>query len=373
MSNYHNTEHDQATVSSPTDQYQTEKYPQQQSGSTGTGYNGERKSTGGGIFAKIGRNPLLTWGLRALQAISSIIALALASSSLSKFFNSERRMRFTSFVGSLSLLYLIILGLLSFFKPSLVMAGPVMVMEALLTILWLCAFIAIASRYSGFSCRRQSSSYGSSSGYGSGSGYGSSGSGYGSTGSGSGYNYITYPRYGGSSHVTGCRSSKAAIAFAAFSFLLFALGTALLFFNVFKRLMAHKIPAGEYFNPNSGIRLNKPAYAFSRHYDPDTAYAGGNTTGTHKYSGSGDVESGGYGDTHTYTNENNAATQGTGAGGYNSGNYNTSTGNEGYNYGNTGNTGNTGDGYYNQQQNIGSGGKAGSNVQYPETSHQRTY
>ncbi|CAM9016620.1 unnamed protein product [Wickerhamomyces anomalus] len=352
MSNYHNTEHDQATVSSPTDQYQTEKYPQQQSGSTGTGYNGERKSTGGGIFAKIGRNPLLTWGLRALQAISSIIALALASRSLSKFFNSERRMRFTSFVGSLSLLYLIILGLLSFFKPSLVMAGPVMVMEALLTILWLCAFIAIASRYSGFSCRRQSSSYGSSSGYGSGSGYGSSGSGYGSSGSGSGYNYITYPRYGGSSHVTGCRSSKAAIAFAAFSFLLFALGTALLFFNVFKRLMAHKRPAGEYFNPNSGIRLNKPAYAFMVQVMLNLVVMVIHTP---------------------YTNENNAANQGTGAGGYNSGNYNTSTGNEGYNYGNTGNTGNTGDGYYNQQQNIGSGGKAGSNVQYPETSHQRTY
>lgn len=371
MSNYHNTEHDQTTVSSPTDQYQTEKYPNQQSPSTqdpatGMGYNGVRKDTGGGIFAKIGRNPMLTWGLRALQAISSIIALALASRSLNKFFSSERRMRFTTFVGALSLFYLIILGILSFVKPAFVLAGPVMIMELLLTILWLCAFIAIASRYSGFSCKRNPSSYNSSSTYGSGSGS-----------SGSGYNYITYPEYGGSSHITGCRSSKAAIAFAAFSFLLFGIGTALLFFNVFKRLMAHKRPYGEYFNPNSGIRLNKPAYAFSRHYDPDAAYASGNSAGTagHKYSGSGDIESGGYGDTHTYTNENNennTTTRGTAGADNVPADYNTQMGNEGY--GNTGNSGNTGTTNYNQQQNIVEpGDNTVSNLQYPENSHQRAY
>lgn len=353
-------EHDQATVSSPTDQYHSEKYPQQQGSTTG------RKSTSGGIFGKIGRFPLLTWGLRALQLLSSAVALALASRSLNKFFSSERRMRFTSFVGSLSLLYLIVLGLLSFFKPAWVMAGPVWIMETLLAILWLCSFIAIASRYSGFSCRRQSSSsYGSSSGYGS-SGSGGYGSGSGSGSSGSGYNYITYPQYGGSSHVTGCRSSKAAIAFAAFSFLLFALGSALLFFNVIRRLLVHK-RQNSFFQTGSqsGIRLNKPALAFSRHYDPDAEYAG---TGEPKYSGSQDVESGGYGDNQTYTNEQTNTT-----GGYNSGNYNTSTTNHGDGYGNTGYTGNTGVGDASYNKTTGNAGVEGSNLQYPEGTHQRTY
>lgn len=357
MSTNYGTEHDQATVSSPTDQYHSEKYSQQQ-GSTTTG----RKSTSGGIFGKIGRFPLLTWGLRALQMLSSIVALALASRSLHKFFNSERRMRFTSFVGSLSILYLIVLGLLSFFKPAWVMAGPVWIMETLLAILWLCAFIAIASRYSGFSCRRQSSSsYGSgSSGYGS---SGSSGYGSGSGSSGSGYNYITYPQYGGSSHVTGCRSSKAAIAFAGFSFLLFAIGSALLFFNVIRRLMVHKRQNSLFqTGSQSGVRLNKPALAFSRHYDPDAEFSG--EGGNPKYSGSHDVESGGYGDNQTYTNEQ--------TGGYNaSGTYN-NTQDVGYS-GNTGNTGTTGGGYNRQQTMSGNARNDGSNLQYPEGSHQRTY
>ncbi|CCH41092.1 putative membrane protein [Wickerhamomyces ciferrii] len=342
------TEHDQATVSSPTDQYHSEKFPQQQQPVT-------KKSTRGGILGKIGSNPLITYGLRAAQFIFSIVSLALASRSLNKFYNGERRMRFTSFVGGLTLAYLILLGFISFIKPSFLMSGPIMIMELLLTIFWLCAFISTAARYSQFSCKvRRQSSYGSS-GYGSGSGYGNTG--------GSGYgNYASYPSYGNSTHIKGCRSGKAAVAFSAFCFLLFALSSALLYYNVIRRLLANK-KRNSFFQTGaqSGVRLNKPALAFSRHYNVDSDNEGDSIG--RKYS-SHDVESGA-GDTHTYTNEHND--------GVTRGGYNTRAGNEsnyGDNYGNTYGNNQSGNTNYNQQTTEGYSGQYGSKISYPETSYQ---
>lgn len=361
------TEHDQATVTGPETADHIEKYDE--NGVPRDGMNvgpGVRKSTKGGTLGRIGSSPWVTWGLRILQFSISIIALALAAYSLNKFFNSERRMRYTAFVGSFSLIYLIILGILSFASPSFVMAGPVLIMEVLLAILWLCSFIALASRYSGFSCKRSNNRYRYAS-----DGYESNGS------VDSGYNYIRYPYYSGSSYISGCRSGKAAIAFAAFSWLLFSISSILLLWNVFRRLARNK-RINSMFQPGSknGVRLDKPALAFNRDYDPDVEYQGATGTIGQKYVGTQDVESAG--DTHTYTNEgvttgdyNNNAEYNNNVGGYNN------TTNDGYNNitghthvsGNTGNAGINTDGGP-QPTTETSGGNTG--VDYPQqTTYQR--
>jgi uncharacterized membrane protein len=200
VNGHSNYDHDESTVHSPTQEHFSEKRrdvgPGGEAGAGTDAGVGTGKASG---FEKFATNKFVTWGLRALQAIFAITTLGLAATSLNKFFLGEQRMRYTVFCASFTLLYLLGLFLVSFLAPSYLLGGALLIVEIMLTIFWLAAFIAVAARYSGFSC--------------------------------------TFPVPGQIAQIsnTGCRSGKAVAAFAAISFLLFLLSSLLLLYNVFRK------------------------------------------------------------------------------------------------------------------------------------------
>lgn len=241
-------EHDQSTVASPTGQYYHEKVnPANDPNHPNNTAMGS--SDNSWLRSKYLGNPFVTYGLRLGQWIFSIIALALAATSLSKFFRGEPRMRFLTFCGAFTLLYLICLSLVAIFKPLFLLPGAIFITEVVLCILWLAGFIAVAARYQGYSCKRQSfDSYISNYGPNYSGGYGS---------------YIPYNA--GSGRINGCKSGKASAAFGAISFLLFGLSAIVLSFTVIRKLLTRNRKPASLFQPGlqSNARLNRSGLAFS--------------------------------------------------------------------------------------------------------------
>lgn len=232
-----NFDHDQSTVNSPTQQQFFEKTGEGQQTGPET-----RKGKFSNFMNKFGTNKYVTWGLRALQLIFAIVTLALASRSLNKFYKSESRMRFNVFVSCMTIIYLVVLILVSFFSPSFLVIGAIFLTEVILCIFWLSAFIAVAALYSGFSCTRSTTQYYP---------YSSSYNDFDYTGS----SYIS--PYASSTKITGCRSAKASSAFAAFSFLLFLLTSLLLWYNVIRVINNRKT-----LTKAGNTNLDKPCLSF---------------------------------------------------------------------------------------------------------------
>ncbi|KAH3680959.1 hypothetical protein WICPIJ_008044 [Wickerhamomyces pijperi] len=237
-----NDYHDQSTVTSPTNDHLHEK----QYGAAGDGVSSSQ-ATGIGKFTSN-----FTWQvvLRVLEFLNAVTLIGVASSSLSKFYEGEPRMRYTVFVAAFTLLYLIVHTIMGFVWPKFVLSGPILICEVLLVIGNLSAFIAIAARYSGYSCNYQQFDQ---------------------------YGY----RYNTDVSIPGCHSAKAAIAFAAFGFLLFALSLLTFGYNVLRSKYAQaRSNFGTLFNHTTssqgGYFINYPFLDFRDNFQASSAsaYAG---------------------------------------------------------------------------------------------------
>jgi hypothetical protein len=219
--------HDQSTVNSP-DAHQ-EKFEGQPEGQGGT------TKTKTGRFNDFGSKPWVTYGLRALQFIFAVTSLGLASTALNKFFEGDSRMRYVVFCGAFTIVYLFIVFLFGFFMKKMLMAGPLLIMEIVLTLLWLAAFIAAVARYAPLSC---STGFFLSNG--------------------------VFVSTGGAA--IGCRCGKAACAFAAFTFLLFLISTVLVSWNVIRELTKAKRQKAIF--QYDSHKMDRTGLAFAPDYDP---------------------------------------------------------------------------------------------------------
>lgn len=250
--NYNNTDyhHDQSTVTSPTNEHLHEKHMGPHANGAGDGFTASTPTTKLGKFTT---NFIVQSVLRGLQFISAITLLGLASTSLHQFIEGEPRMRFTVFCASFALLYLIIHLIMTYACPQFVLTGVIWICEVILTIVFLCSFIAIASRYAGFSCSfQQFDQFGN--------------------------------RYNSNVSIPGCHSAKAAIAFAGLLFVLFALSTFIFGYNVVRRTYSQfshnwrtpfnhtTVSQGRYF-------INYPFMDFREAYNPVAYDADQHTVG----------------------------------------------------------------------------------------------
>lgn len=264
-SNHMDMDHEQSTVGSP--RVEHEKYD---TGATTGTTNGTTKKPNKAVqlFNICSDNPIVTYGIRFWQWCFGVVTLGLAAYSLARFYRSDTRMRLTTFTSCLTLVYLVIVFVLSFCYNSALISGPLMIMELLLMLLWLCSFVSATARFANVSCVRKYD--------------------------GSRTSELNINQYSSNGRLRGCRTGKAACAFAAIMFLLFAISSFILFWNVIRPLIKRRRSAQIFKSHKSGgAQLNKCGLAFSKYYNQDEAYdAQSETTagyaGTAGYNGSGD-------------------------------------------------------------------------------------
>lgn len=157
--------------------------------------------------------------IRAAQFLITIIVLGLAGNSVNKYVTGGS-MGYTVFTAVISLLYLIIIGALTFFISNVLLIGVVLIWELLITIFWFTSFIAIAATHGSDNCKY----------------------------------YVTYGYYYYGVDSSACKASKAAIAFAAINFVLFVISLLSLGFTSLSNIGINQL-----FNTKT--TLNKPVMA----------------------------------------------------------------------------------------------------------------
>ncbi|SSD61706.1 uncharacterized protein SCODWIG_03467 [Saccharomycodes ludwigii] len=151
--------------------------------------------------------------LRFFQFASSVITLGLTCYTIHAYGRHDSKTNFGIATSAISCFYLIALILILMFARKWVMPGVFFLCEIIVTILWLCAFVVLAKQHGRYSC---SSTYNSS-------------------------NNLYYNSYLGqyvnSTYSRPCKSSKASIAFAGLSFVLFCVSSFLFWYNIIRPIM----------------------------------------------------------------------------------------------------------------------------------------
>ena len=243
---------------------------------------------------------------RGVQFASSAITLGTTAYARHSYGSYHtKKQNFAVAVSVISTFYLIALFVILWFFRQYIMPGAFFICEVVLCLLWICAFIVLADQHGKYSCStKNASDYDSSAD----STY------YGSNTDGDLYYNEYTGEYTNSSYSSPCKSSKASIAFAAFSFFLFLL-TSILFYqfvmkpilknygswrDIFKRANQIHVPGnpdGVQLHKGSGLALtNEEGTQFS-------SYSGAAYADNDKYN-SNDLEAG--------TTQNNDATGGGG-------------------------------------------------------------
>ncbi|KAH3673744.1 hypothetical protein WICMUC_003487 [Wickerhamomyces mucosus] len=170
------------------------------------------------------QSPGFTWTVRILEIILSIIILGLTANTIN-YTGGEGSITWSLVVSLISLIYLGVIFLLSYLKPTFLNIGAIFVVESLLVIFYFTAFIATAAIYGPGSCHI------------------------------SFYDYYSSVYYNYSS--SWCRTAKATIAFTAFNFILFLLTSIAFFFNSFFPLRARTSAQSSFLFTNE-TELDKP-------------------------------------------------------------------------------------------------------------------
>lgn len=164
----------------------------------------------------------VSWGIRSLQVIFTIINLGLIADVLNDY-DSGGAAGFGMFVDVFTLVYFIVIFSLAFTKPELLIPGVLITIEAFITIIWFISFIVWGAHFGGVDC-----SY---------------------------YSFYFNEIIGVNS--SACHVSKAVIAFGIFIFILFLFSTLIIGIEVLKPL--HSVDPSLIWK--TGSPLNKPVLA----------------------------------------------------------------------------------------------------------------
>ncbi|CCH46722.1 putative membrane protein [Wickerhamomyces ciferrii] len=176
-------------------------------------------------YQRILSNTIFGYIIRVSQFISTILVLALSGDSLNRYATSGS-MGFTIFTAVFTLIYLIVFTVIMLVSPNILILGVNLLLELLITVFWFVSFIAIAAIYGPDECSATV-----------------------------GYGWYRYTYISNS-----CKSSKAAIAFAAVNFVLFLISFVSLAITSFKIIPAQKFWE---INDRNGLKFNKPLLAVS--------------------------------------------------------------------------------------------------------------
>ncbi|CCD26553.1 uncharacterized protein NDAI_0H03800 [Naumovozyma dairenensis CBS 421] len=172
-------------------------------------------------------HPALLTTLRILEFASSVLVFSLLAFAIHDYNDhGNHKTNFALAVGVISTFYLLAVFLGTLLMPQFVFAGVLLIAEAIVCLLWLCAFIVIAKTVGEHSCsnsrvNQYNPAYGSISSF---------------QQSGGTYNPYT-GEYTTSNYHRACNTSKTAIAFAGFAFVLFVITCILLGLNVLKPIV----------------------------------------------------------------------------------------------------------------------------------------
>ena len=167
---------------------------------------------------------------RGLQFASSSICLGTTAYARHAYGSGHhtKKQNFSVAVSVISVFYIIALYVILMFARQYIMPGAFFLCEVILCLLWLCAFIVLAKQHGQYSCGNKSASdYDSA----------NDSSYYGSNPNDDLYYNEYTGSYTNNSYSQPCKSSKASIAFAAFSFALFALTSVLFYQFVMKPIL----------------------------------------------------------------------------------------------------------------------------------------
>ncbi|SCU87819.1 LADA_0E06348g1_1 [Lachancea dasiensis] len=215
--------------------------------------SGKRKLLKAGIVA----TDFLLISLRFLQFVASVIVLGLLAYVLKGYeYHGSRKTNYGLAVACISTFYLLMLCILAPVLHRFLMPGLYLILEAIMTILWLVAFIVLAKAHGSRTCGLSStntynSQYGSFSDF---------------VNAGGSYDPYT-GRYTSNAHMRACRSSQAAIAFSGMATILFIVSPILIGLLVIKPLLARSggrssslwqpyKNAGLKLNPHTGLRVS---------------------------------------------------------------------------------------------------------------------
>ncbi|SCU93142.1 LAFA_0F14906g1_1 [Lachancea sp. 'fantastica'] len=216
---------------------------------SGYGNEGEkRKAKKGAAIFGLAVTDFLLISLRFWQFASSVIVLGLLGYAIKSYdYHGSRKTNYGLAVAAISTFYLLLLSLLGPVLHRFLLPGLYLIMELILMILWLVAFIVLAKAHGSRSCGLSTTSsyqprYGSFSDF---------------TNSGGSYDPFT-SKYTSNPHTRACHSSQASIAFAGLAFVLFVISSILIGLLVMKPLTYRGGGSKALWTPysNSGLKLN---------------------------------------------------------------------------------------------------------------------
>lgn len=195
------------------------------------------------MFANRNRTSATTGGasgamyavLRFFQFASAVIVMSLIAYALHSYdYFGSKKANFGLAVGVIGTFYIICVIIFVAILPQLVLAGPYLIAECIMCLLWLCGFIVTAKVFGQHSCSstRSVSDYNPK--------YGSMNAFQNSEGQ---VNPFTN-KYTSSKHSTACNSAKTSIAFSGLSFVLFVISCIILGLNVVKPIVTSHGGAG---------------------------------------------------------------------------------------------------------------------------------
>ncbi|SCV05282.1 LANO_0H04060g1_1 [Lachancea nothofagi CBS 11611] len=217
--------------------------------------SGEKKTKKTMAFAGLALMDFLLISVRFWQFVFSVIVLGLLAYVLKGYsFHGSTKTNYGLAVAAISVFYLLLLCVLAPVLHVFLMPGLYLLMELIMMILWLVAFVVLAKSHGSTSCGlKQSSSYNSQ--YGSFQSFQSSGG-----------SYDPYTnRYTSNANTRPCHSSQAAIAFSGITLILFMLTPILIGLLVIKPLVnrggtkaawAPYKNVGLKLNPWTGLRVS---------------------------------------------------------------------------------------------------------------------
>lgn len=207
--------------------------------------NTGKMHTTGSFFSRL---PLSI--LRFFQFASAVVVMSLIAFTISDYhFHGSRRANFGLSVGVIGTFYIMAVILLTLIIPKVVLAGPYLIAEIIMTLLWLCGFIVTAKVFGEHSCSNHfASSFDSS---------------FGSPQqflqSGGQYNPFT-GKYTTNNYHRACQSSKASIAFSGLSFILGCVSCILLGVLVLAPIIKNRSGSGIW---KTGSALGTQLHRFS--------------------------------------------------------------------------------------------------------------
>ncbi|CEP64634.1 uncharacterized protein LALA0_S12e03400g [Lachancea lanzarotensis] len=219
------------------------------SGSGAFANEGEKRKTKKGIaIFGLAVTDFMLISLRFWQFACSVIVLGLLAYAMKSYnYHGSKKTNYGLAVGAISTFYLLMLSILGPALHRFLIPGLYLIMELIVTLLWLVAFIVLAKAHGSRSCGLSTnSSYQPK--------YGSFGD---FTNSGGMYDPYT-SKYTTNPHTRACHSSQASIAFAGLAFILFAISSILIGLLVMKPLTYRGGGSKALWTPysNSGLKLN---------------------------------------------------------------------------------------------------------------------